>query len=64
MAIQASPLGPALVPAYSFYSITEVSEYVPGVEEYGRILRDARGSTPRARLQDQGGRSTPSGSSR
>src|SRR4051794_37541725 len=31
MAIQGSPLGPALIPTYSFYSITEVSEYVPGV---------------------------------
>jgi hydrogen peroxide-dependent heme synthase len=39
MAIQASTLGPALLPAYSFYSITEVSEYVPDLEEYGRILR-------------------------
>jgi chlorite dismutase len=39
LAIQASPLGPALTPTYSFYSITEVSEYVPDVEEYGRILQ-------------------------
>jgi hydrogen peroxide-dependent heme synthase len=40
MAIQSSAVGPALLPTYSFYSITEVSEYVPGVEEYGRILRE------------------------
>jgi chlorite dismutase len=40
LAIQASALGPALKPTYSFYSITEVSEYVPGVDEYGRILRE------------------------
>jgi hydrogen peroxide-dependent heme synthase len=38
-AIQASPLGPALVPTYSFYSITEVSEYVPDAERYGEILK-------------------------
>jgi hydrogen peroxide-dependent heme synthase len=38
-AIQASPLGPALVPTYSFYSITEVSEYVPSTEQYGEILK-------------------------
>jgi len=46
VALQASALGPALKPAYSFYSITEVSEYVPGVEEYGRILRDREGVDP------------------
>ena len=40
MAIQSSAMGRALVPAYSFYSITEVSEYVPDAEEYGRILRE------------------------
>ena len=46
IAIQASPLGPALVPSYSFYSITEISEYVLDVEEYGRILRDREGVDP------------------
>jgi peroxiredoxin len=46
VAIQSSPLGPALVPSYSFYSITEVSEYVPDAEEYGRILRDREGVDP------------------
>jgi chlorite dismutase len=40
MAVQASSLGPALHPCYSFYSITEVSEYVPDEEQYARILRD------------------------
>jgi chlorite dismutase len=43
----ASQLGPALVPAYSFVSITEVSEYVPTVEQYGKKLvaeGDAEGS--------------------
>ena len=46
VAIQSSALGPALIPAYSFYSITEVSEYVPDAEEYGRILRDREGVDP------------------
>jgi chlorite dismutase len=46
VAIQASALGPVLRPAHSFYSITEVSEYVPDAEEYGRILRDREGVDP------------------
>ena len=45
-AIQASPLGPALVPSYSFYSITEISEYVPDVEAYGKLLRDREAMDP------------------
>ncbi len=45
-AIEASSLGPALVPSYSFYSITEVSEYVPDAEQYGRILREREGMDP------------------
>ena len=43
----ASTLGPALVPTYSFVSITEISEYVPSVEQYGKKLiaeGDAEGS--------------------
>jgi chlorite dismutase len=43
----ASPLGPALVPTYSFVSLTEISEYVPTVEQYGKKLveeGDAEGS--------------------
>jgi len=32
------PLGPALVPTYSFVSLTEVSEYVPSVEQYAKRL--------------------------
>lgn len=43
----ASQLGPALVPAYSFVSLTEISEYVPTVEQYGHKLvaeGDAEGS--------------------
>jgi chlorite dismutase len=34
----ASPLGTAIVPTYSFVSLTEVSEYVPSVEQYGKRL--------------------------
>jgi chlorite dismutase len=53
--IEASALGPALVPAYSFCSLTEVSEYVPDAEEYARILRerermDPESATYRARV--------------
>src|SRR5688572_20971548 len=43
----ASRIGPALVPTYSFVSITEISEYVPTVEQYGKKLiqeGDAEGS--------------------
>jgi peroxiredoxin len=32
------PLGPALEPTYSFVSLTEVSEYVPSVAQYGERL--------------------------
>jgi hydrogen peroxide-dependent heme synthase len=46
MSIQASSLGPVLEPTYSFYSITEVSEYVPDADEYGRILREREGLDP------------------
>ncbi len=34
----AGPLGAALTPTWSFVSLTEVSEYVPTVEQYGRRL--------------------------
>ncbi len=36
----ASAMGPALVPTYSFVSVTEVSEYVPTVEHYSKKLLD------------------------
>ena len=36
--LMAGPLGHGLVPTYSFVSVTEVSEYVPTVEAYGRRL--------------------------
>ena len=34
----AGPLGGALVPTYSFIGLTEVSEYVPDAEQYGKRL--------------------------
>lgn len=34
----ASKLGPALIPSYSFVSMTEISEYVPSVHEYAKRL--------------------------
>lgn len=36
--LMSSGLGPAIVPTYSFVSITEVSEYVPTVEQYADRL--------------------------
>lgn len=38
-AIRSSLLGPALKPSYSFVSITEVSEYVPTLEQYAERLK-------------------------
>ncbi|MGC1274772.1 MAG: hydrogen peroxide-dependent heme synthase [Planctomycetaceae bacterium] len=38
-AIRNSRLGTCLVPAWSFVSITEVSEYVPTIEQYAERLR-------------------------
>jgi chlorite dismutase len=45
-AIQASHLGPALVPTYSFYSVTEISEYVPDAEQYAKVLRERERMDP------------------
>ncbi len=50
MALQSSTLGPAFQPAYSFYSLTEVSEYVPNSEVYARILRDREGLDPESTI--------------
>ncbi len=36
--LMSGPLGVALEPTYSFVSMTEVSEYVPTVEQYGQRL--------------------------
>jgi hydrogen peroxide-dependent heme synthase len=41
----ASELGPCLVPTYSFVSVTEVSEYVPTLEQYALRL-ESEGETP------------------
>lgn len=41
----ASPLGPAIEPAWSFVSLTEVSEYLPSVEQYSQRLQ-AQGLAP------------------
>jgi chlorite dismutase len=38
--LMASPLGRALRPTYSFVSVTEISEYVPTVEQYAQKLLD------------------------
>lgn len=38
--IQASAIGSALIPSYSFYSISEISEYVPDADDYARILQE------------------------
>ncbi|WP_437206985.1 hydrogen peroxide-dependent heme synthase [Planctomicrobium sp. SH664] len=43
--LRASRLGAALQPTYSFVSITEVSEYVPTVEQYAEKLQ-ATGTSP------------------
>ncbi len=37
--IRNSPWGAALVPTYSFVSLTEISEYVPTAEQYGARLQ-------------------------
>jgi len=38
-AIRSCELGPALIPTYSFVSITEISEYVPTLEQYTAKLK-------------------------
>jgi chlorite dismutase len=54
-ALLAGPLGPAIVPTYSFVSLTEVSEYVPSVEQYGKRLveegEDPAGPAYQAKLK-------------
>ena len=51
----AGPLGPAIEPSWSFIGLTEVSEYVPTVEQYGERLveeGETRGSpTWQAKVQ-------------
>jgi chlorite dismutase len=43
----AGPLGRAVEPTYSFVGLTEVSEYVPTVEQFGERLITARGPDAR-----------------
>ena len=40
-AIRSSRLGPALKPSWSFVSISEISEYVPTLEQYAERLKQA-----------------------
>ena len=53
--LMSGPLGVALEPTYSFVSVTEVSEYVPSVEQYGERLvaegEDPRGPAYAAKLK-------------
>jgi chlorite dismutase len=38
--VMSSHFGPALIPTYSFVSMTEISEYVPTIEQYAQRLID------------------------
>jgi chlorite dismutase len=53
--LMSGPLGVALEPTYSFVSLTEVSEYVPSVEQYGKRLveegEDPAGPAYQAKLK-------------
>ena len=53
--LMAGPLGVALLPTYSFVSLTEVSEYVPTLEQYGQRLvaegEDPKGPAYQAKLK-------------
>lgn len=56
----ATPLGPAIRPAYSFVSITEISEYVQSVDQFGARLAaegmDANSPEYAARVKGYGDR--------
>lgn len=43
--LMSGPAGPVLTPGYSFVSVTEISEYVPSVEAYGKRVA-AEGDEP------------------
>ena len=53
--LMSGPLGVAIEPTYSFVSLTEVSEYVPTVEQYGKRLveegEDPKGPAYQAKLK-------------
>ena len=48
--LQASALGTVLEPMYSFASLTEVSEYVPTLEDHARRLREEEGLSPESEV--------------
>jgi chlorite dismutase len=58
--LMSGPLGPAIVPGYSFVSLTEISEYVQTVEQFGERLvvegMDANSAEYRARVKAYGDR--------
>jgi chlorite dismutase len=60
--LAAGPLGHCLVPTYSFVSLTEVSEYVPTLEQYGQRLvaegDEAGSATYQAKLKAYEARET------
>lgn len=47
--LRSGVLGPAIVPTYSYVSVTEVSEYHPTVEQYGQRLQ-AEGEDPESEV--------------
>jgi chlorite dismutase len=60
--LMSGPLGVAIEPTYSFVSLTEVSEYVPSVEQYGKRLveegEDPSGPAYQAKLKAYESRET------
>jgi chlorite dismutase len=58
--LMSTPAGMVLEPTYSFVSLTEVSEYVPSVEQYGKRLaeegEDPSGPAYQAKLKAYEGR--------
>jgi peroxiredoxin len=60
--LMSGPLGVAIEPTYSFVSLTEVSEYVPTVEQYGKRLveegEDPQGPAYQAKLKAYESRET------
>ena len=51
--LMAGPLGEFLLPTYSFVSLTEVSEYVPTIEQYGRLRRVRLSTAPHTRRRSR-----------
>ena len=59
--LMASPLGPALIPRYSFVSITEISEYVQSVDDFGQLLLAGGGAVRAAEAGRGQGVERPAG---